>query len=133
MAEIHNLNDAGTPAEGTYFIADNGNDTGKLDYAVLARAILEAYAGTTMGGSAQTVKQAVNAAERSANKVTAIGASSTDEAYPSAKAVWTLCQALEQAANKVTTIGASSTNETYPSAKAVWDLIMSLDGEEESY
>ena len=128
MAEIHNLNNVGTPAEGTYFIADNGNDTGKVDFADLSQAILENYAGTTMGGSAQTVKQAVNAAERSANKVTTIGASSTDATYPSAKAVWDLVQG-----EKVTTISSSSTNAQSPTAKAVYDYIEALDGEEISY
>ena len=126
--EIHDLNDIGSPSSGVYLIADNGSDTGKLDYAVLARAILEAYAGTTMGGSAQTVKQAVNAAERSANKVTTIGASSTDATYPSAKAVWDLVQG-----EKVTTISSSSTNAQSPTAKAVYDYIEALDGEEISY
>ena len=39
----------------------NGNITGRIDYNVLAKAIIEQYAGSTLGGSAQSVKAAITA------------------------------------------------------------------------
>ncbi len=38
-----------------------GNTTGRIDYNVLAKAIIEQYNGSTLGGSAQTLQAAINA------------------------------------------------------------------------
>ena len=59
--------------------------------------------------------------EQISNKVTDISSSSTDDQYPSAKAVYGELNQFEKASNKVTGISSSSTDTQYPSAKAVYN------------
>ena len=63
--------------------------------------------------------------EQISNKVTGISSSSTDDQYPSAKAVY---DTFEKASNKVTSISSSSTDTQYPSAKAVYGMLNGLLG-----
>lgn len=63
------------------------------------------------------------------NKTGVIDESSTDDQYPSAKAVFKALQLLTTAlsdieSNKVLSITASSTDENYPSARAVYNLFL---------
>ena len=61
--------------------------------------------------------------EKTSNKVTSMSSSSTDEQYPSAKAVYDISNTFEKTSNKVIGIDSSSTNEQYPSAKAVYNAL----------
>lgn len=58
--QIHALPEALTVAGGEYFVKDNGSVTEKIDYDTLAAAIIEQFAGSTIGGSAQTLKNAID-------------------------------------------------------------------------
>ena len=58
--------------------------------------------------------------EKKSNKVTSVSSSSTDEQYPSAKAVYDISNTFEKTSNKVTCIDSLSTHEQYPSAKSVY-------------
>ena len=49
-----------TPAAGTVLYAENSSQSGKIDYATLAQAIIENYASSTLAGSAQSVKSALD-------------------------------------------------------------------------
>lgn len=60
--KIKNLPDfTGTPATGDYFAVTDESVTSKLDYALLAQAIIENYSGSTLAGSAQSVQDAISA------------------------------------------------------------------------
>lgn len=60
--QIHELSAlSGNPASGHVLAIDTGTVTRKIDYTALAKAILEQYSGTTLDGSAQTVKAAIDA------------------------------------------------------------------------
>ena len=61
--------------------------------------------------------------EQISNKVTSISSSSTDEQYPSAKAVYDTTNTFEKTSNKVTDIDSLSTHDEYPSAKAVYAVL----------
>lgn len=65
MIEIHELNDAGPPAAGTFFVTDNGIDTGKVEFNEVGKSFLETYQGTQLGGQLQTVQQAIDGAMQS--------------------------------------------------------------------
>ena len=58
--------------------------------------------------------------EKTSNKVTSMSSSSTDEQYPSAKAVYDISNTFEKTSNKVTSMSSSSTHDEYPSAKLVY-------------
>ena len=60
--------------------------------------------------------------EKTSNKVTSMSSSSTDEQYPSAKAVYDISNTFETKSNKVIGINSLSTRDEYPSAKAVYDI-----------
>ena len=49
-----------TPASGTVLYAENSSQSGKIDYATLAQAIIENYTSSTLAGSAQSVKSALD-------------------------------------------------------------------------
>ena len=61
--------------------------------------------------------------EKTSNKVTSMSSSSTDEQYPSAKAVYDISNTFEKTSNKVTDIDSLSTHDEYPSAKAVYNVL----------
>lgn len=59
--QIHELSAlSGNPASGTSFVVDNGSTTRKIDYTVLAKAIIEQYNGSTLAGSAKSIQDAIN-------------------------------------------------------------------------
>lgn len=61
--QIHELaNLSGNPASGTSFVVDNGSATRKIDYTALAKAIVEQYTGSTLGGKSQSLQAAINKA-----------------------------------------------------------------------
>ena len=58
---ISNLsNKSGNPSSSDYLVLDNGTTVTKIDYNKLAKAIIENYAGSTVAGSAQSVKAALD-------------------------------------------------------------------------
>ena len=61
--------------------------------------------------------------EKTSNKVTSMSSSSTDEQYPSAKAVYDISNTFEKTSNKVIGIDKLSTHDEYPSAKAVYNVL----------
>lgn len=58
--QIHELPEITTIASGGYLATDNGTQTTKIDYDKLAKAIIEQYSGSTLAGSAQSVKAALD-------------------------------------------------------------------------
>lgn len=58
--QIHELPDVTAIGSGGYFATDNGSQTTKIDYDKLAKAIIEQYSGSTLAGSAQSVKAALD-------------------------------------------------------------------------
>jgi len=67
--------------------------------------------------------------EKRANKVNTIAPNSTNDQYPSAKAVVSyINDTAELQSRKVTTISPSSTDYQYPSAKAVYDFVSQSGG-----
>lgn len=119
------------------------NGTGVEQSAIL---MAEGYTNHKVGELADKVN---SEKENKTNKVAELSEDSTDEQYPSAKAVFDLASQLKQEIkdeidgdmsyagdaesvllgkedkfNKVTTISSSSTDEQYPSAKAVNDRIV---------
>ena len=66
--QIHELNQlSGTPGNTSAFAIDNGTTTERIDYAALAKAIVEQYTGSTLAGSARSVKSAFAALLASIN------------------------------------------------------------------
>lgn len=66
--QIHELNQlSGTPGDTSAFAIDNGTTTERIDYAALAKAIIEQYTGSTLAGSARSVKSAFAALLASIN------------------------------------------------------------------
>lgn len=59
--QIHALPESLTAQNGEYFVKDNGTATEKIDYEVLAKAIIEQFTGSSLGGSAQSIKSAIDA------------------------------------------------------------------------
>lgn len=60
--QIHELTEnQGNLAAGDYFATDSGTVTTKIDYAKLARAIIEQYNLSMLAGSSQSVQSAVGA------------------------------------------------------------------------
>lgn len=58
---ISNLsNKSGNPSSSDYLVLDDGTTVTKIDYNKLAKAIIENYAGSTIAGSAQSVKAALD-------------------------------------------------------------------------
>lgn len=58
--QIHELPDVTAIGSGGYFATDNGSQTTKIDYNALAQAIIEQYASSTLAGTAQSVKSALD-------------------------------------------------------------------------
>ena len=59
---IFNLsNKSGSLTSSDKFVLDNGTNVMKIDYNALAKAIIEQYTGSTLAGSAQSVKAALDA------------------------------------------------------------------------
>lgn len=66
--QIHELNElSGTPSNSSSFAIDNGTTTYKIDYSALAQALIEAYTGSTLAGSARSVQAAFSALLASIN------------------------------------------------------------------
>lgn len=60
--KIKNLPEfTGLPDDGDYFAVTDQSVTSKLNYTLLAQAVIEDYAGSTMAGSAQSAKDAIDA------------------------------------------------------------------------
>jgi len=58
---ISNLsNKSGNPSSSDYLVLDDGTTVTKIDYNKLAKAIIENYAASTLAGSAQSVKAALD-------------------------------------------------------------------------
>ena len=58
---IFNLsNKSGSLTSSDKFVLDNGTNVMKIDYNALAKAIIEQYTGSTLAGSAQSVKAALD-------------------------------------------------------------------------
>lgn len=73
--QIHELPDVTAIGSGGYFATDNGSQTTKIDYDALAKAIIEQYSASTLAGSAQSVKAALDGIK--ADSVLTRGASET--------------------------------------------------------
>lgn len=59
--KIKNLPDfSGMPENGDYFAVTNGEVTSKLNYNLLAQAIVEQYSASLLGGTQQTIQDAVS-------------------------------------------------------------------------
>lgn len=58
--QIHELPTISGSPSGGYFATDNGTQTTKIDYTALAQAIIEQYNASTLAGSAQSVKAALD-------------------------------------------------------------------------
>ena len=58
--QIHELPDVTAIGSGGYFATDDGSQTTKIDYDALAKAIIEQYSASTLAGSAQSVKAALD-------------------------------------------------------------------------
>lgn len=52
---------SGSMSSSDKFVTDNGTTVTKIDYNALAKAIIEQYTGSTLAGSAQSVKAALDA------------------------------------------------------------------------
>ena len=67
---IFNLsNKSGSLTSSDKFVLDNGTNVMKIDYNALAKAIIEQYTGSTLAGSAQSVKAALDALNSNLNGV----------------------------------------------------------------
>lgn len=58
--QIHELPTISGSPSGGYFATDNGTQTTKIDYTALAQAIIEQYNASTLAGTAQSVKAALD-------------------------------------------------------------------------
>lgn len=58
--QIHELPTISGSPSGGYFVTDNGTQTTKIDYTALAQAIIEQYNASTLAGTAQSVKAALD-------------------------------------------------------------------------
>lgn len=58
--QIHALPESLTVQSGEYFVKDNGASTEKLDYETLAKAIIEQFTGSSLGGSTQSLKSVID-------------------------------------------------------------------------
>ena len=67
--QIHELPDVTAIGSGGYFATDNGSQTTKIDYDALAKAIIEQYSASTLAGSAQSVKSALDGIKTDLNVV----------------------------------------------------------------
>lgn len=67
--QIHELPDVTAIGSGGYFATDNGSQTTKIDYDALAKAIIEQYSASTLAGSAQSVKAALDGVKTDLNVV----------------------------------------------------------------
>lgn len=66
MKQIHELNERSTALGlGDFLPVDNGNDTEKIDYTKLAKAIIEQYNLSSLGGSNRTLKATLDALQDS--------------------------------------------------------------------
>ena len=114
-----------TPASGTVLYAENSSQSGKIDYATLAQAIIENYTSSTLAGSAQSVKSALDSLN---SKTTTITGSFTLDSNQSSAAnnlnvkqvgnmvvIWGYVAGLTLTANTETTIGTIG-GVSFPSA-----------------
>lgn len=70
---ISNLsNKSGNPSSSDYFVLDDGTTVTKIDYNKLAKAIIENYAGSTVAGSAQSVKAALDSLNSKWSNITGV-------------------------------------------------------------
>ena len=62
MAEIqiNELNSASNAYSGDYMLIRHGNEDLKIDYNLLAKAIIENYSGSSVGGTTQSLKTALD-------------------------------------------------------------------------
>ena len=60
MAHISDLSSATQIKSGDVLPMDRGSSTLKIDYNVLAKCIIEQYSGSSLGGTAQSVKNALD-------------------------------------------------------------------------
>lgn len=51
------------PEQGDFFVIDDGTAAQKVDFDTLAASVLESYDGSTLGGTAQSVQDAINGRE----------------------------------------------------------------------
>lgn len=51
------------PEQGDFFVIDDGTTAQKVDFDTLAGAVIEAYDGSTLGGTAQSVQDAIDGRE----------------------------------------------------------------------
>lgn len=71
---ISNLsNKSGNPSSSDYLVLDDGTTVTKIDYNKLAKALIESYAGSTLAGSAQSVKAALDALKAMSPEASAAG------------------------------------------------------------
>lgn len=71
---IFNLsNKSGSLTSSDKFVLDNGTNVMKIDYNALAKAIIEQYTGSTLAGSAQSVKAALDALAAMSPEASAAG------------------------------------------------------------
>lgn len=126
-------------------IGENGNwyiwDSAAKEYVDTKRpSIAEADAALDADSENPVQNKAVTNVmaqkENISNKVTGLSVISTDEEYPSAKAVWEVVDYLrnkiadcEKTSNKVTTITDASTDSQYPSAQAVYTELTKLSAD----
>lgn len=88
-----------------------------------------------------SIQDALDGKESTSNRVTSLSYQSTDNQYPSAKAVIdainnaanTIDNYVERKSNKVNTLSSESTITEYPSAKCVYDYIDSIMGDINDY
>ena len=61
---------SGSMSSSDKFVTDNGTTVTKIDYNALAKAIIEQYTGSSLAGSAQSVKAALDALNSNSGGVT---------------------------------------------------------------
>lgn len=99
---ISNLsNKSGNPSSSDYLVLDDGTTVTKIDYNKLAKAIIENYAGSTVAGSAQSVKAALDSLNSKTTQVIAFGSFNSK-----ADAFKAMCNSLYNNAQYATTFGA---------------------------
>lgn len=63
----------GNLSSNDFFGVDNGSTVNKIDYNALAKTIIEQYTGSSLAGSAQSVKAALDALNSNRSKVPVSG------------------------------------------------------------
>lgn len=65
------------PEQGDFFVLDDGTTAQKVDFDTLAGAVIEAYDGATLAGTAQSVQSAFNSINSNKESVDTNGAYTT--------------------------------------------------------